>query len=376
MIVLDEAQAIPTEYLEPCLAALRELVRHYRCTVVLCTATQPALDNTGTLRAALSKPCEIMNNPAALFHDLRRTKVEFIGKLSNSELAARLDTHAQALCIVATKKQAQEVFAALANKEGAFHLSTNMYPAHRLRVLAALRVRLDKGLPCRVVSTSLIEAGVDVDFPFVYRAMAGLDPIAQAAGRCNREGKLPLGMVYVYEPDELPAMPWLRRRISRTREALRALPGKDCLTDLEPMRRYFELLFDVETLDKQEIVKRLTPPLDKELIFPFREVSEDFRLIEDEGTGLIVPGLADDQDTVAHWLAELRHAPFPHAAQRKLQHYCVTVRTPTLRQLQSAGAVELIRDRYPVLSNMAAYDPQLGLMVEKGEIWEVENLIT
>lgn len=374
VIVLDEAQAIPTEYLEPCLAALRELVQHYRCTIVLCTATQPALDDS-SLGTALPNPREIIDNPGELFRDLRRTKIEFIGTVSNLELAARLDTHEQVLCVVATKKQAQQVFTHLNDKEGAFHLTTNLYPAHRLRVLATIRERLDAGLPCRVVSTSLIEAGVDVDFPFVYRAMAGLDSIAQAAGRCNREGKLALGMVYVYEPDELPAMPWLRRRVSRAKETLRALPGKDCLTDLEPMRRYFELLYDVETLDKDNIVTRLTPPLSKELIFPFREVSEDFRLIADEGLGLIIPGLADDRDAVAKHLEQLRTDPFPHTAQRKLQHYAVTVRTSTLSTLQRAGAVEMIRDRYPVLANMAAYDEQLGLVTEKGEVWEVENLM-
>lgn len=376
VIILDEAQAIPTEFLEPCLAALKELVLHYRCTVVLCTATQPALDDASIVRSALPKTCEIMSNPGQLFHDLRRVQVEFIGKLSSTQLAARLDDHEQVLCIVATKKQAQQVFAALASQDGAFHLTTNMYPAHRLRVLATIRKRLADGLPCRVVATSLVEAGVDVDFPFVYRAMAGLDSIAQAAGRCNREGKLlSLGMVYVYEPDELPAMPWLRRRISRSKETLRALPGKDCLTDLEPMRRYFELLYDVETLDKKDIVKRLTPPLDKDLLFPFREVSEEFRLIADEGVGLIIPGLADDQDTVAAWIEQLRTAPFPYQAQRKLQHYAVTVRSSTLMKLQNMGAVEMIRDRYPLLCNMAAYDPHLGLVVEKGEIWDIDGFI-
>ena len=374
VIVLDEAQAIPTEYLEPCLAALRELVAYYRCTVVLCTATQPVLDDTSLLRTPLPKATEIINNPHALATRLERTRVSFMGQLNEDELAARLGEHTQVLAIVATKKQAQKVFRSLSVTEGVFHLSTNLYPAHRMRVLKTIRQRLDAGQPCRVISTSLVEAGVDLDFPFVYRAMAGLDSIAQAAGRCNREGRADYGLVYVYEPEELPAMPWLRRRMTRAAETLRSFPDGNCL-GLALMRRYFELLYDVETLDKKEIVSRLATQLHPELIIPFREIAEDFRLIEDEGVGVIIPSLKEDQDEVNNLVKQLRHTEFPHTASRKLQQYSVSVRTGILRELVKIGAVEMIRDRYPILQNMAAYDGALGLVADMAEIWEVEVLI-
>ncbi len=374
VIVLDEAQAIPTEYLEPCLAALRELVAHYKCTVLLCTATQPAFADRSLLRSALPEITEIIDTPENLYTQLKRVHVDFIGQITNDELARQLSRQIQVLCIVSTKKQAQQIFAALPDKDGAFHLSTNMYPAHRARVLKNIRQRLNDEQPCRVVSTSLVEAGVDLDFPVVYRAMAGLDSIAQAAGRCNREGKLEYGLVYVFEPEQLPAMPWLRRRMSRAYEVLRLFPGEDGL-GLGPMRRYFELLYDVEDLDKKEIVKRLKLKLGPDLIFPFRVIAEDFRLIEDEGVGLIILGCKEDEKDISRLVQELRNTEFPFSTVRKLQQYSVTVKTKTLAKLISDGSVEMVRERYPILLNTSAYEENLGLLADMAEIWEPESLI-
>ena len=370
VIVLDEAQAIPTEYLEPCLWALRELVEHYGCSVVLCTATQPAVDDE-SLRTRLPDVREIIADPAKLYADLRRTEVTFAGRLTNAALAGRLDDLAQALCIVGTKAQARAVFDLLHEREGAFHLSTNMYPEHRRRVLDAIRRRLRENQPCRVISTSLIEAGVDVDFPVVYRAMAGLDSIAQAAGRCNREGRLDgMGRVVVYEPDNPPKMPWLQRCASRAGETLRTMPGEDPL-GLSAMRRYFELLYDVQQLDKKQIVKRLNASVGKDLLFPFRQIAEDFRFIEDEGTAVIVPKEAESEELIR----QLRFTEFPRPVLRKLQQYSVTVRNRDLARLRSDGAVEMVRDTYPVLRNMATYSDDVGLCVDAGGVWDVEGLI-
>lgn len=370
VIVLDEAQAIPTEFLEPCLAALKELVNHYGCSIVLCTATQPVLDEGSSLKNHLPSVREIIDNPQQLFTDLARVRIEPIGSCSTEALAARLDTHRQVLAIVPTKKQAQRVFTALANQEEGYHLSTNMYPAHRLETLNRIRLDLETGKPCRVVATSLVEAGVDLDFPVVYRAIAGLDSIAQAAGRCNREGRLEYGQVYVYEPDAMPAMPWLRRRISRAKEALRTLPDADWL-GLEVMRRYFTLLFDAEDLDKHRIVHSLNPPCRADLILPFREVSEKFRLIDDEGTGVIIPL----EPSVEELVAQLREIPAPKSVLRALQRYSVTVRSTTLSRLEQSGAVEIVAGCYPVLRNLQMYHPSLGLMEEMMDLWDPEALV-
>ncbi|MDY0263064.1 CRISPR-associated endonuclease Cas3'' [Syntrophotalea acetylenica] len=370
IIVLDEAQAIPTEYLEPCLAALRELVEHYGCTVLLCTATQPALDDKSSLRMALPSVTEIVEDPSRLYQELSRTKVEFIGKLSDDVLAERLRAESQALCILPTKPQTKAVFEQLRGVDGLFHLSTNMYPEHRRQVLDEIRICLNEDKPCRVISTSLVEAGVDLDFPVVYRAMAGLDSIAQAAGRCNREGGMESkGKVFVFDIENLPSMPWLKRCMSRAAETLRALPNADPL-GLEAMRRYFELLYDVQELDKKQVMARLNT-LTRDLYFPFREVAGDFRFIEEESIGVIIP----NGPKVEKLVQELRYVKFPRAIIRKLQQYSVGVRTREFAILDAAGALEMVREEFPVLRNLEAYREDIGLCLEGGEVWNCSDLI-
>lgn len=376
VIILDEAQAIPTEYLEPCLLALRELVAHYGCSVVLCTATQPALDDQNSLRAALPQIREIIDSPQRHYEALSRTKVEFVGILPDDELASRIAAENQVLCIVSTKAQARTLFDRLQGEDGVYHLSTNMYPEHRRRVLDKIRACL-KAEPqqcCRVVSTSLVEAGVDLDFPVVFRAMAGLDSIAQAAGRCNREGRLneqgELGRVYVYVPETPPRMPWLKRCATRAEETLRTLPGCDPL-GLAPMRRYFELLYDVEELDKKQIVRRLNPQLSPELYFPFREIGHDFRFIEDESIGVIIPLEQETEKLVRR----LQFAEHPRSVLRKLQQYTVAVRSKDFRFLGAAGSLEVVEEKYPILRNLRAYREDVGLCVEDGDIWNPEDFI-
>lgn len=373
VIVLDEAQAIPTEYLEPCLATLRELVEHYGCTVVLCTATQPAFDDKSNLHMALPEINEIITNPDHFYEKLRRTQVHFFGALTDADLAAKLGAENKVLCIVPTKHQARALFAKLKEQEGVFHLSTNMYPAHRRRVLDEIRVRLTSGRTCRVISTSLVEAGVDLDFPLVYRAMAGLDSIAQAAGRCNREGRLngfgKLGQVYVYEPEKEARMPWLRRCISRAAETLRCLPGAEPL-GMEVMRRYFELLYDVQELDKKQIMPRLNQ-MTRDLYFPFRDIAGEFQFIEDDTIGVIVPGEPESETLVR----ELRYAEYPKATLRKLQQYSVSVRMRELAALKDAGTLEMINGEFPILLNTAAYREDVGLFIEGCSIWNPEELV-
>lgn len=372
VIVLDEAQAIPTVYLEPCLAVLRELVEHYGCSVVLCTATQPALDDKSNLRMALPEIREIVDHPVKLYDQLRRTSVSFIGRITNAELAGRLDKAPQVLCIVSTKPQARSLYMQLQKKEGVFHLSTNMYPQHRRRVLEEIKQRLKEKKGCRVVSTSLVEAGVDLDFPVVYRTAAGLDSIAQAAGRCNREGKMAeLGNVYVFDSEEPVRIPWLSRCVSRAAETLRSLPDT-CPLGLTAMRRYFELLYDVEELDKKEIMRLMNPiPLRKELLFPFREVSRSFRFIEEENIGVVVAIEPEAKKIVQ----ELRYTDFPRTTLRKLQQYSVAVWQREFAMLEAAGALEMIHGEFPVLYNNAAYLDDVGLCVEDAGAWKVEDLI-
>ncbi len=380
VIILDEAQAIPTEYLKPCLASLRELVSRYRCSVVLCTATQPALDDTSSLRRnALPDIREIIEDTERYSRQFQRVEIEFIGRQTDAELATLLSKEKQVLCIVSTKPQAQSVFELLDDKEAAFHLSTNMYPLHRQRVLQRIRKRLQQGQVCRVVSTSLVEAGVDLDFPVVFRAMAGLDSIAQAAGRCNREGRLndqgKLGRVLVFESEKEPSMPWLKRCVSRAREALRALPDKEPL-GREMIRRYFELLYDVQELDGKNIMKLLNPaPLDKDLCFPFQEAAQLFKFIEEDTVDLIIAREPECDELIR----VLRHGEYSRTTLRKLQPFTVSVRKKDLEIMHKAGGVEMIdkdNKEFPLLCNQNSYDKQVGLCVDRAGVWDADDLIT
>jgi CRISPR-associated endonuclease/helicase Cas3 len=371
VVVLDEAQAIPTEYLEPCIAALRELVENYGCTVLLCTATQPAFDDSKSLRMAFPAIREIVDAPETIYKKLRRTEVNFIGRLTDCDLANRLSKERQVLCIVSTKSRARTIFELLQKEDGLFHLSTNMYPMHRRRVLENIRARLKDKKTCRVISTSLVEAGVDVDFPTVYRAMAGLDSIAQAAGRCNREGRMDtLGKVHVFEEEKPATMPWLKRCITRAGETLRTMPSADPL-DLAVMRRYFELLYDVQDLDNKQILQLLNPKLSKEFHIPFKEAAQLFRFIEDESIGVIVVKEPEARELVK----ELRYTEYPRSTLRKLQQYSINVRSKDLAVLVNSGAVEMIHEQYPLLCNDNAYDVDVGLCINLGEKWDPEGLM-
>lgn len=373
VIVLDEAQAIPTEYLDACLATLRELVAHYRCTVLLCTATQPALDNA-KLRAALNDIHEIIPDPQRYYDELKRTQAHFVGKLTDTELATIIDAEPRVLCIVPTKPQARTLFEQLRERDGTYHLSTNMYPEHRRKVLDKIRARLAAKQSCRVVSTSLVEAGVDLDFPVVYRAMTGLDSIAQAAGRCNREGNLndegTLGQVYVYEPEKSPRMPWLKLRAARAEETVRNLGNAEPL-GLTAIQKYFTLFYDSQDLDKKKTFSRMNPQLGKDIYFPFRDVAKDFRFIDDETIGVIVPV----EPAAKKLVEELRHTEYPRTTQRKLQQYSVALRSREFAALEKARAIEMVRGEFPVLTNMKAYSDQVGIYIEGGDVWHAEDLI-
>ena len=208
IIILDEAQTIPDELLKPCLAALQCLSQNFGVTVVLCTATQPSLEKQWPEDIETR---EIIKQPEELYEAFRKVDVQSLGHLANKDLAERIYATEQVLCIVNTRNHARKIYDLLPQDESLYHLSALMCPAHRSDALHKIRERLDKGQPCRVVSTQLIEAGVDVDFPVVYRAAAGIDSIAQAAGRCNREGRLQTGKTYVFFPEEgLPAG-WFQR---------------------------------------------------------------------------------------------------------------------------------------------------------------------
>jgi CRISPR-associated endonuclease/helicase Cas3 len=360
VIVLDEAQTIPVELLRPALAALRELVLNYGCSIVLCTATQPALERRAEFEIGIEGVRRIIPDAVPLFHALKRVEVRTLGRLPDNELALLLAKEKAALCIVNTRKHASRLFdqvAALSESGDCFHLSTWMCGAHRRTVLKMIRARLDRKLPCRVVSTQLVEAGVDLDFPVVYRAEAGFDSIAQAAGRCNREGLLDLGLTYVFEAEDKPPAGLLRAAAEAGKELLSKF--RDPLAP-EAIEAYFRLLYWIrkDSWDKHKVMEKMEFDHARgRALLQFREVACAFRMIEDDQIPVLIPCYK----RAAILRDSLMAGSVPFIPQRALQPYLVSVRKEALRQMNDRGFVLEHESGVWLLLNRSIYSGNKGL---------------
>lgn len=341
VIILDEVQTLPSRLLEPILDGLKRLVDHYGVTAVLCTATQPALEQTPYLKG-LKNVREIVPNSERLYSELKRVQYEFSQDgqtLSWKQIADTMREARQVLAVVNTKADVISLLAALDDPE-ALHLSTLMCGAHRRDTLREVKHRLFSGEACRLVSTQVVEAGVDLDFPFVMRALGPLDRIVQAAGRCNREGLLKSGKVVVFIPAEggkLP--PGDYQSATSTTRSLLASPDFD-FHDPEVYRTYFRRLYQVVDLDAEKIQ-------DRRRAFDYPEVASRFKLIEDNTVPVVVRyrGPQGTDDTVDRLLSYVRHqhGEAPRWLQRRLQPYLVNVRQHLIGAYQRDGLlVELM----------------------------------
>lgn len=369
VIIFDEAQMLPTNYLKPCVYAITELVKNYYCSAVLCSATQPALQN---VFPSSIKTTEIVENTNELYDFFKRTEIIRRGKLTNDMLAKEINAKNQVLCIVNTKKHAKDLFELLTG-EGCFHLSALMCPKHRSVKIAEIKERLAAGKTCKVISTQIIEAGVDVDFPTLYRSMAGLDEIIQAAGRCNREGKLPsLGQVNLFEPEEdytkrMPAV--LKRPVSVTEEVMRNYPD---ITSPQAIKAFFTELYQVEGhigLDAKEIMDTLKKS-SKTGSIPFKEIEHDFQLIENNTKTIIISYATNKTDHYAKDLTEkLKYVDNIKGIIRSLQPYTVSVYEYQYHALIKSHTIEPILDETAVLVDMNQYSENTGLntVLETGQ---------
>jgi CRISPR-associated endonuclease/helicase Cas3 len=386
VIVLDEIQTLPLALLRPCVAALKELAANYGCSIVLCTATQPALlaDPPGGGRPFLDGfegVVELAPDPPALFEALRRVRVRMIdAPQTDDDIAARLADAPQALCIVNRRRHAQALYGAVRDQAGARHLSTLMCAAHRRAVLARVREDLAAGRPCRVISTSLIEAGVDVDFPLVLRAEAGLDSILQAAGRCNREGRrdAAASLTLVFRPADGKRPQSMRRPIETAESVFRRF---DDVTRSPAVTAYFEQLFDRKgdaDLDARGILQACQDRL-MTLDFPFETMATDFQMIDDYNQPLIIEW--DEAARAA--VRDLRLLPegfTPGGLARRLQPYAVGVPPGARARLIDIGAAQVIEearhgDQFVVLANRDLYREDIGLSWEDPTLMDAERLV-
>jgi CRISPR-associated endonuclease/helicase Cas3 len=381
VIILDEAQAIPLENVDACIRVLVELVNNYHCSIVLCTATQPAFDEQFAQYGLTVK--EIAKNRDELFVSLGRVTYKNLGCLSDDSLMSRLSTTEQVLCVVNSRAQAKNIANGLMGRcgqESVFHLSTLMYPVHRQRMLKRINERLSTGLPCRVVSTSLIEAGVDLDFPVVYRSLAGLDSIVQAAGRCNREGKRPSksSLVYVFtsganpdtgQPYRLPED--VKKRAGITSSTVSV--SKDASVEygsLENIRRYFlnlESIYRSALHYERNALEDLSVGINTKNNFgpngnaaaccaiQFDSAEKDFKFIDDKSTSVIVP-----DDDIEDEVFRVKNGIASRGDLRRISRYSVSVYQHTLETLVQTGRVEQSNGAY-ILSSMQWYSDKTGL---------------
>lgn len=378
VIILDEAQTIPRPLLIPCMRALEELARNYGCTILLCTATQPALGSTRLKGGLPLQGRELAPDPVRLSNALRRADIRQAGAMTNADLVAEISSQRQALIVVNSRRHAYELYqdAAAAGLEGVLHLTTRQCAAHRRAILNDVRGRLKRdGEPCRVIATSLIEAGVDVDFPRVWRAEAGLDQIIQAAGRCNREGlrRRDESIVTVFSTPDYGTPSEIKGLIGDMERAAQKVPD---LMSLAAIEHYFNEAYwrlGADRLDDKKIMGffSLAPKFD------FRKAAAEFRMIESGMVPVIVPFDKAAEETVGK--LAIADIPSGHLA-RKLQTYVVQVPPKARDVLIENGHVtfahpELRGDQFAVLRTQGLYRTDVGLLWENAEYLSEEALI-
>ncbi|WP_197723382.1 CRISPR-associated helicase Cas3' [Thiomicrorhabdus aquaedulcis] len=364
VIILDEAQTLPLKFLKPVMAVIDELARNYGCSVVLCTATQPALC-APDFDKGFENVREIAPNPARLFEELSLVSVSHLGELEDEQLLERIKANEQILTIVNNRRHAQSLFQALKGRqvEGVFHLTTLMCAAHRIQTLNTLRERLKNNQACRVISTSLIEAGVDVDFPCVMRAEAGLDSIAQAAGRCNRERLKTKedSHAWVFKSPDWKIPPELDGLAAGMRSVFRR--GYDNLLGQQAIKEYFSEVYwrKGDELDQKRLMKMHQDHAPK-MTFPFQTIAKEFRMIESFMHPIFVP-FDEEAESL---LAQLKITDEVGKVLRKLQPYIVQIPMKGFEALQMAGAIQTVaphrfEDQFWELINHDIYDQEFGI---------------
>lgn len=373
VIIFDEAQMIPVPYLKACVNTISELVKNYECSAVLCSATQPSLNS---IFPCEMNPVEICSNTGELYTVFKRTEIIPRGIIPSDELAGEINASHQCLVIVNTRKHALKLYSMMSG-ENIYHLSTLMCPAHRKKVIHEIKEKLNANLPCKVVSTQLIEAGVDVDFPVVFRAQCGLDSLVQSAGRCNREGRLRdedgnkiLGKVHWFRPEDefyknQPQTLELPIRVAN--EVGRMFEDK---TSPEAIKDYFERLYAYNGksgLDMKGIVEEMEKGLSAsgasyEALFNynFKSIAEKFKLIDDSTFSLIVPYNEEAKKLIRRleYADELKHI------LRSLQQYTVNIYSREYEALVGVGKVRVISENTAVLTAADEYDDNTGIKID------------
>jgi CRISPR-associated endonuclease/helicase Cas3 len=382
VVIFDEVQALPAHLLAPTFSIFRELQRNYGVTFVFCSATQPAFRRGGSLPSdffAAQELRELAPDPPALFRELRRVEYhlpEPSETLDWPELAERLAACKQALCVVNLTRHAAELWGELKRRlpdgEKPIHLSAAMCPQHRLELIHEIRERLQTGRPCRVVSTQLIEAGVDVDFPTVWRALGPLDSIVQVAGRCNREGRLTAGQMYVFRPADHKLPPGIYQSASNQAAITLASLGQSTqatdrlAADPHLFADYFQSLYQVVNTD-YACRSESTIQEDRGKL-RFREVARKAKVIKDDGQPAIVRFGAGESlvEEIRTRVPVAGQSRFTRDDLRRLQRFMVSVHTHKFQTLLGLNQVKALLPNLELyVLDDGFYHPDLGIVIDK-----------
>ena len=352
VIIFDEAQMLPTDYLKPCIAVMEELAANFGSSIVLCTATQPALSPFFQREMPVTELCPRVEEQFRFFE---RVTFQNVGTISEDELIEKLQKEEQALCIVNTKKRAQRLYQKMKG-EGVFHLSTAMYPKHRRRVLDKIRRLVKDGKRCILISTSLVEAGVDLDFCTVYRQLAGVDSMIQAAGRCNREGKRAAqdSFAYLFQFEEKEYVPGQQLQIDVSKMLLSE--GED-ISSLHRIEKYFEALYHFrgESLDKKKIFEEF-----KDKRYNFAKAAKEFKLIEENTLTVFI----SREEEAEELLWQIKHQGYTKSGMRKAGQYCIQLYENDIEKLRGAGMLRQVPggiENFYELVDSGQYSEEMGL---------------
>jgi CRISPR-associated endonuclease/helicase Cas3 len=358
IVIFDEAQMLPREFLSASMYTISKLIRNYKVTAVLCSATQPAIAPYKYNSIPIT---EIISNPKELSTRLKRVCYETVGKLNDSEIISRIADYNKVLCIVNSRKHAHALFE-LAHQSGlehVYHLSTLMCSCHRREVLKEIKDRLHNDESVKVIATSLIEAGVDIDFPVVMRAITGLDSIIQAGGRANREGRLTVGKVIVFEPDSDSGRTpnALRDYVSLTKEVIDVLENQ--AFELAGIKMYFELLYSASSSDNILDSKNILGEFEvgRSIKMNFETAADKYKLIEDNTKSIVINF---DKDA-AQMIKSIRNGEFSHELVRRIQQVSVSIYAHEYRRLLELNALEELRSGYVILNSTNYYNDEFGL---------------
>ena len=372
VIILDEAQMLSLDFMQPIVDVLKSLQRSFSVSVMLTTASQPAIagvkshapSTPGAVLDGIGTVHEVMPDPEGLSLSLRRAEIKMMdGLCSYNDIAGMMCKSDRALCIVNTRKSAKVTFEALPDKNGAFHLSRMMCPAHISKRIGEIReaLRHDAG-HVRVVSTQLIEAGVDIDFPEVFREKAGLDSIVQAAGRCNREGRLPSGTTWVFETPESRVMGVIGYGINTF---MRLDKDSDWLSPTVINDYFTKLYSSYGCFDKMNIGKMLSIA-GKNFTPRYKDAAECFKLIDDTTVSVVV-----NYEGSMELIESLKSDGPSPALLRRLNNYGVGIPQNIFKALRDEALAEQVVDGVWVIPDRAQYDEQLGLLTDNHWLDEI-----